>query len=278
LDSGDILVTGPNGYSSPASFVAADPSANAQAITASYLVVSQRASWGPSDNGTYHIMLKADQVRDAAGTAAPAAELGTFEVAVAGSEPLSISGTPAPDRILLSQANGLLTVSLNDQIHTYAITSISSLSVLGMAGDDLIQLDAGVMPASVKGGQGNDTVLGSAGDDTLRGGLGHDRLVGGAGSDLIYGGRGMDTLRAGGGNDQLFGGAGNDQLSGGGGNDTLNDTSGNDTLVGGRGDDRFLSRDLNADLLDGGAGSDFAEVDLISTSAPDQLLNMEQVA
>ena len=75
---------------------------------------------------------------------------------------------------------------------------------------------------------------------TLRGGNGNDRLMGQDGDDTLYGNSGADQLHGGNGNDELFGGAGNDQLFGGAGNDRLRGNDGNDTLVGGAGADRFI--------------------------------------
>jgi Ca2+-binding RTX toxin-like protein len=75
----------------------------------------------------------------------------------------------------------------------------------------------------VHGGDGNDTisVTSDAGLDhvpgvTLRGGDGNDTLLGGDGADELHGGRGDDTLYAGGngmsGRDHVVGGRGNDEL------------------------------------------------------------------
>ncbi|HEX2147082.1 MAG TPA: calcium-binding protein, partial [Pseudorhizobium sp.] len=44
------------------------------------------------------------------------------------------------------------------------------------------------------GGDGDDTIIGSAFGETLGGGLGRDTLVGGAGDDLLTGGEANDTL------------------------------------------------------------------------------------
>ncbi|MGI1662217.1 beta strand repeat-containing protein [Palleronia sp. KMU-117] len=104
----------------------------------------------------------------------------------------------------------------------------------------------------VRGGAGNDSLVGSSqkdhlfgegGHDTLRGGGGHDALQGGGGNDVLDGGTGNDLLLGGDGNDNLSGGAGNDHLRGNNGDDILSDTdtehsssefsgdAGTDTLV-----------------------------------------------
>ena len=71
------------------------------------------------------------------------------------------------------------------------------------------------------GGDGNDTITGTAGKDWLTGNGGDDVIDGGAGNDLLMGNEGDDTLRGGAGDDILYGGQGDDLLHGGAGADTL---------------------------------------------------------
>jgi predicted extracellular nuclease len=98
------------------------------------------------------------------------------------------------------------------------------------------------------GGNGNDNLAGTTGNDTMNGGNGNDRLdgrdgndsaAGGNGNDVLIGGRGNDRLDGGNGNDRLDGGLGDDRLAGGNGNDTLAGGAGNDFLAGGNGSDTF---------------------------------------
>ena len=102
-----------------------------------------------------------------------------------------------------------------------------------------------------------ENVIGSDGADTIRGtgeanilygsdindtveADGNDSLVGGAGDDMLHGGdAGDDTLLGGDDNDTLVGGDGVDQLMGGSGNDVLRGGEGSDSGTG---------------VLDGGAG------------------------
>lgn len=97
----------------------------------------------------------------------------------------------------------------------------------GGSGDDVL-IGAG-MNERLEGGPGNDRLLGGSGRDVLHGGVGRDTLVGGReadtlagadGPDILHGGEGPDALRGGGGNDALDGGAGRDELVGGKGGDT----------------------------------------------------------
>lgn len=79
------------------------------------------------------------------------------------------------------------------------------------------------------------------------GGNGNNILTGTPGNDRLLGGNGKDTLTALAGDDYLDGGNGNDVLNGDTGNDTLLGMNGNDTLTGGAGND----------ILTGGRGADY---------------------
>lgn len=127
---------------------------------------------------------------------------------------------------------------------------------------------------SARGGNGNDTVLGSESTDNITGGEGVDQLFGeggndnirgDGGNDSIYGGAGHDSMYGGLGDDLIVGEAGNDILYGGdylaggdGGNDTLDAGSGNDKLYGGIGNDYLIGGQGN-DTLDGGSDFDIAD-------------------
>jgi hypothetical protein len=93
--------------------------------------------------------------------------------------------------------------------------AIGGFEVSAGGGDDFVSVDQKVrIPA------------------TLRGGPGNDRLSGGAAADKLVGGSGNDTLSGRGGNDSLFGGPDNDLLFGGRGDDLLNGGAGIDRLHG----------------------------------------------
>lgn len=96
------------------------------------------------------------------------------------------------------------------------------MTAYGGDGDDRIMVTGGVprdFAAHVSGGNGNDDLIGSAGDDVLFSGpTGRDRLVGNGGDDALLSESpgGMDPMTRGeaypGGRDELDGGPGNDQL------------------------------------------------------------------
>lgn len=119
----------------------------------------------------------------------------------------------------------------------------------------------------IVGGSGNDVLLGTVlsgggGNDVLRtdsvrgsfmrGGRGNDRLLGGREMDFLEGGRGDDVLRGSRGTDWLWGQRGDDRLVGG---------RGRDRLRGGKDADLLLARDGRADVVNGGSGRDQGQID-----------------
>ena len=158
---------------------------------------------------------------------------------------------------LIDAGAGNDVIDLTSDLYDYG-----DVTILGGEGNDVLWSSAG--NDRLYGEQGNDNLFGGAGDDlldggqgndTLDGGLGNDLLYGGEGNDTLYGGEGDDLLDGGNGNDKLYGGAGNDILLGGNGNDTLYGDAGNDILDGGQGNDTLYGGDGN-DILIGGQGND----------------------
>jgi len=109
-------------------------------------------------------------------------------------------------------------------------------------GDQDITLSGTQTAVTYLGGAGNDTLDATAATKklTLKGGVGNDHVIGGAGADLLFGDDGTDTLEGRDGVDQMTGG------------------NGNDTMLGGNGNDSFVEGTIasGADVMDGGAGID----------------------
>lgn len=78
--TGNVIVTGPSGFSSPATFDSVNAQGDGSPRTVTYSITPPGGSWQPADNGTYAIKLQAKQVFDIAGNAAAAATLATFTV------------------------------------------------------------------------------------------------------------------------------------------------------------------------------------------------------
>jgi Ca2+-binding RTX toxin-like protein len=93
---------------------------------------------------------------------------------------------------------------------------------------------------NLNGGNGNDILTGTDGENVLQGANGNDTLTGGAATDALYGGNGDDKIYGNGGIDYLYGDSGNDLLDGGAARDVLFGGKGNDTLTGGTGADCFV--------------------------------------
>lgn len=123
----------------------------------------------------------------------------------------------------------------------------------GDAGDDTLTGGAG--PDMLKGHADADTLSGGSGDDDFHGGAGRDDLFGGQGADMMRGMAGWDEIRGGADGDTLHGNAGRDELHGGAGDDVLRGHAGRDELFGNGGSDE-LHGGFGADLLDGGRASD----------------------
>ena len=148
------------------------------------------------------------------------------EVAEAGAEGATLTGTAANDVLKGGDGADLLT---------------------GGAGDDRLEGAAG--DDRISGGDGRDTLAGGAGDDRLEGGADNDILGGGAGNDSLDGGAGRDLLEGGGGDDILDGGPGIDRLAGGPGDDILVIDDPADIATGGSGSDTLRVEQGYADRL-----------------------------
>jgi Ca2+-binding RTX toxin-like protein len=133
-----------------------------------------------------------------------------------------LAGSPGDDRI---------TIELSADGTAYEIASAMPLEVGGtvcrLPEKRLEALTCEAAPIAgfeVNTGAGIDTVtLGRTVPvpATIRGGEGDDVLTGGAGNDKLIGGAGEDELNGRGGNDMLIGGPGEDKLNGGSGQNVL---------------------------------------------------------
>jgi Ca2+-binding RTX toxin-like protein len=138
--------------------------------------------------------------------------------------------------------NGSFNYTLSDGslTDTGNVTVAVGTNLSGGNGDDLLNGTAG--NDNLSGGNGKDTLNGLAGNDTLVGGNAGDILNGGDGNDLL---QGDDSEENSNGKDILNGGAGNDLLNGGNGKDDLTGGTGNDILTGGSGSDTFIFAPLD---------------------------------
>ena len=141
LDSQDIGVTGPGVFNQLATLVSVNTLGNGSPRTATYRFTAPGGTWDDTDNGTYTLALRANQVSDAIGNFALAKTLGT----------VAVNFTPSP----------LIMLTGTDQADTLVAPDGQNYLLNGKGGND-----------KVTGGAGNDTLVGSTGNDTLDGGGG----------------------------------------------------------------------------------------------------------
>lgn len=153
----------------------------------------------------------------------------------------------------------------------------------GGEGNDLLQMastnTANYISARFHGGAGNDTVRG--GNDTNRvwAGTGDDLVIGGADRNYIYGDEGNDTLLGADDSDDIFGGDGDDIIVGGNGFNDLEGGAGNDSITGGSFRDN-VDGGHGADTIEGGAYSDIlsggadVDADLVNGGAGDDTISV----
>jgi hypothetical protein len=82
FDGGDILVTGPNGFSQMAALVSVNNNTNGTPRTATYRISVPGGTWTIDDNGSYSFALQPNQVSDTSNNFVTASTLGSFLVNV----------------------------------------------------------------------------------------------------------------------------------------------------------------------------------------------------
>ena len=121
-----------------------------------------------------------------------------------------------------------------------------------------------IRPFLVQGPAGNDTLIGSDGDDEYIGNAGNDIASGGAGDDSMQGDLGDDSVDAGEGDDVVVIDAGQDELTAGPGDDVF------DFLA-------DLGPDLTADVTaNGDAGADTIAVRSVAIPGSPTVINLAE--
>jgi Ca2+-binding RTX toxin-like protein len=106
---------------------------------------------------------------------------------------LTVTSDDAADTITLGVANGQITApGVNNVPNDGSV----SLVVNANGGNDTINASAPSFAGSpeINGGDGDDTITGSAAADTIDGGLGNDRITAFKGNETIHGGAGNDVI------------------------------------------------------------------------------------
>jgi subtilisin family serine protease len=130
IDGGDVLVTGPGGYSQPGTLVNLPATADVKVWTATYMIAAPGGTWDGPDSGTYTVTLQPGQVSDTAGNSAPAAALGTFVVNLADTAPPSAALTSAPAVSVPGGTYYYFTVTYTDDVAVDYRTLLAGNDVL----------------------------------------------------------------------------------------------------------------------------------------------------
>lgn len=134
LDSEDLQVTGPNGYSALAEFVGADAPLDAASVVATYAIPAPNGGWQATHNGTYTVTLLGGAVEDVLGNGTPVTGLGTFEVNIPGTPPGVLGVSPAEPWQVTGPVGGPFMPAQTDFTLTNAGPSELSWSVTSAGG------------------------------------------------------------------------------------------------------------------------------------------------
>jgi Ca2+-binding RTX toxin-like protein len=128
-------------------------------------------------------------------------DLGVNGAADGAADTVVINATNGDDAITIVNNNGVVTVSMvSDTGRTSEVTitdfdATDKIVINGLGGDDIITASGLTgMQLIANGGDGDDILIGSPGNDTLTGGPGDDVLIGNGGLDTIDGGPGGNVI------------------------------------------------------------------------------------
>jgi Ca2+-binding RTX toxin-like protein len=148
---------------------------------------------GGADNVTINDMSGTDVTKvevDLAGTLDGSAGDGQVDT-------IFINATNDDDVITFSNNNGVLKVSgLAAEVQISGFEATDRIVINGLAGEDVVE-GSGLgtaMQLTANGGDDNDVLIGSDGNDVLNGGAGDDVLIGGLGFDVLDGGPGDNVV------------------------------------------------------------------------------------
>jgi Ca2+-binding RTX toxin-like protein len=112
------------------------------------------------------------------------------------SDTVVLNATNGDDAITITNNNGVVTVTgLGREVTISNFDANDRIVINGLGGDDVIEASGLTgMLLTANGDDGDDVLIGSAGNDTLTGGAGDDVLIGGPGVDILDGGTGDNIL------------------------------------------------------------------------------------
>jgi Divergent InlB B-repeat domain/Metallo-peptidase family M12B Reprolysin-like/Viral BACON domain len=155
LDSNDLVVTGPNGYSNLLEFVGADLPMDGSPVTATYSIPAPGGTWDAGDNGTYTLTLVEGAVEDTLNNTTPQTVLGSFNVSISTASPGVLEASPAGGLSSIGTEGGPFNPS--SIVYTLSNSGSSTLNWTASKVQDWLDLSAtdGTLPA---GGATNVTV------------------------------------------------------------------------------------------------------------------------
>ena len=137
VDSSDLLVTGPNGFSQVAAFNAlpGNQTSDATPLAAAYQVTPTDGTWSPNDDGVYTISVLPNAVQSDSGAFVPADAIGTFRVNIGADTTPPTGSATAPDITVASSLPQTITVTYSDNVAVNPATIGSgNISVSGPNG------------------------------------------------------------------------------------------------------------------------------------------------
>jgi hypothetical protein len=123
LNSTDLVVTGPNGFSNLVEFVGADLPTDGTPITATYSIPAPGGTWEPADNGTYTVTLLENAVEDTLNNTTPQTVLGSFNVSISAASPGTLVVLTAGDL----NSSGLVGGPFSPPSISYTLTNSGGL-------------------------------------------------------------------------------------------------------------------------------------------------------
>jgi hypothetical protein len=110
IGTGDLFVTGPNGFNSPASLESV--SGSGKSVVATYSIPAPGGTFDGADSGSYAVMMQSLAVGDAFGNFVPAGSLGSFNVDI--DAPPAVSSFSAPTVTQIGAPTTTVTVTYSD--------------------------------------------------------------------------------------------------------------------------------------------------------------------
>lgn len=115
INSGDVVVSGPNGFTQPATLVGLSSPKNCNYMVATYKITAPGGTWDYMDNGSYNVSLNQNAVQDKNNRSADSGFIGTFSAdcwaAVPPPAPTEVAGVPGNKSVTLFWKNPQVTSS-----------------------------------------------------------------------------------------------------------------------------------------------------------------------